>query len=284
MSFIFFGSDEFSVKVLETLAAGQRSPVLVVTAPDRPQGRHLVLTPPPAKVWATTQRIKICQPASLKCLKPDSPILTEGPKADFFLVASYGKIIPESILILPTKGTLNIHPSLLPAYRGPSPLETAILDGATETGVTIIKLDAEMDHGPILAQEKITLGVVDDFPILRDRLAVLGAELLLKILPKYLSGKLTPQEQNHAVATYTRKFTKTDGRLDPLAPAQENYRKILAFNPWPGAYLEAGDERIVIKNARLEEDHLIYDRVIPAGGREMSWEDYLRGRGSTKTE
>jgi len=281
MKFVFFGTDEFSVKVLTILATHNLFPKLIVTAPDRHQGRKLILTPPPVKVWAEARQLQIFQPGSLKKTEALPTLVETGQTADFALVASYGKIIPENILTLPAQDTLNIHPSLLPVYRGPSPLETAILDGATETGVTVIKLDAEMDHGPILAQKKTPLGQQEDFPTLRDRLAVLGAELLLKILPDYLSGQLKPQEQNHAEATYTKKFTKADGRLDPAATAQENYRKILAFNPWPGAYLEEGGERIVIKRAHLEDNRLIYDRVVPADRREMSWEDYLRGRTET---
>ncbi|MFA5022682.1 MAG: methionyl-tRNA formyltransferase [Candidatus Paceibacterota bacterium] len=290
VNFVFFGTDEFSVKVLDTLKEKGLIPSLIITGPDKPKGRKRLLTPPLSKVWGEENKIPVVQPTSLKDLGAELPNLEEfgssAPKFDFFLVASYGKIIPQEILDIPTHGTLNIHPSLLPKYRGPSPLETAILNGDSETGVAIMKLDAEMDHGPLLASEPFDLRSGQGIPLynfeqLRDKLAVLGAELLVEILPDYLAGKIEPQEQDHTQATYTKKFTKEDGLLglqdEPLA----NYRKILALNPWPGTYLNhngpAGKIRVIIKQAHLDESGLVYDRVIPAGRKEMSWEDFLRG-------
>lgn len=298
MNFAFFGTDEFSVKVLDTLKNKGLVPSLIITMPDKPQGRRMVMTPPLAKVWGEENKIPVMQPASLRETPTTLWATSQGSSAgkgvwDFFLVASYGKIIPQEILDIPAHGTLNIHPSLLPKYRGPSPLETAILNGDDETGVAIMKLDAEMDHGPLLASEPFDLCSGQDIPLynfeqLRDKLAVLGAELLAKILPDYLADKIEPQEQDHAQATYTKKFTKEDGKLDPQAPALNNYRKILALNPWPGTYLDyngpAGKIRVIIKQAHLEGDNppigeasLVYDRVVPAGRKEMSWTDFLNG-------
>jgi len=285
MNFAFFGTDEFSVKVLEILKDKGLVPSLVITTPDKPRGRKMVLTPPPVKVWAEKNGIEVVQPINLRETSTTLG-LTKGLSAgsgvfDFFLVASYGQIIPPEILDIPTHRTLNLHPSLLPKYRGPSPLETAILNGDIETGVTIMKLDAEMDHGPILASEKIKLNDKYNFEGLRDKLAVLGAELLAKILPDYLTRKITSQEQNHSQATYTKKFTKEDGFLEQQDLPLSNYRKILALNPWPGTYLDypgpTGKIRVIIKQAHLESDKLIYDRVTPAGKKEMVWADFLRG-------
>ena len=158
-TFAFFGTDEFSVVVLNTLKNLGFVPSFIITTPDQPKGRKMILTPPPVKVWAEENKIKIIQPTSLKNIDEQSRHALDGLNDQglplIFLVASYGKIIPKNILDIPTHGTLNIHPSLLPKYRGASPLETAILSGDTETGVTIIKLDEEMDHGPILIQESL---------------------------------------------------------------------------------------------------------------------------------
>lgn len=297
MTFAFFGTDEFSVKVLETLKEHGLIPKLIVTMPDKPQGRKMIITPPPVKIWGKENRIEVIQPPSLRY--PKSDLITQSTTSnlfvqnfDFFLVASYGKIIPQEILDLPTHGALNIHPSLLPKYRGPSPLATAILNGDAETGVTIIKLDAEMDHGPIIASESLDLSSGQGIPLynfeqLRDKSAILGAKLLSQILPAYLAGKIEPQEQDHHNTTCTKKFTKEDGRLGLQDLPLINYRKILALNPWPGTYLDypgpAGKIRVIVKRAHLrpavagEENKLVYDLVVPAGRREMTWQSFLAG-------
>jgi methionyl-tRNA formyltransferase len=303
--FAFFGTDEFSVRVLDTLKKAGLLPALIITVPDQPKGRKMLLTPPLAKVWAEENNIKYIQPANLKDLEEKSRTLLwaasqgkslGGKNWDFFLVASYGKIIPQDILDLPTHDTLNIHPSLLPKYRGASPLETSILNGDEETGVTIMLVDVQMDHGPIIAVEKIELNHLDkssgqaiplyNFEQLRDKLAEMGAELLIKILPDYLAGKTTPQDQDHDQATVTKKFTKEDGHLDPQSPALNRYRKIMALNPWPGTYLDypgpEGKIRLIIKQAHLEGDKLVYDRVTPEGRKEMDWNSFLNGLHATK--
>ncbi|KKS77941.1 MAG: Methionyl-tRNA formyltransferase [Parcubacteria group bacterium GW2011_GWA1_43_21] len=299
-TFVFFGTDEFSVQVLETLREDNLIPSLIITVPDKPKGRKMVLTPPPVKTWAEANEIEVIQPASLTHLevKPPSELIeklkvypvaknlnfsgTGAITYNLFLVASYGQIIPRAILDLPKNDTLNIHPSLLPKYRGPSPLETVILNGDRGTGVTIIKLDAEMDHGPIIAQEKFSLDDKNDFISLRDKSARLGAEMLIKILPAYLAGEIVPQEQDHSQATLTKKFTKEDGYLNPNDTDLVNWRKILALNPWPGAYIliEKDDLkiRLAVKSAHLDDQgQLIYDRVVPAGKKEMSWSDFQHG-------
>lgn len=307
LKFAFFGTDEFSVKVLDTLKEEGLIPSLIVTVPDQPKGRKMLLTPPLAKVWAEENGVGVIQPVSLKNLDEKSRSdlrLTKGTTSrthlgfDFFLVASYGKIIPQEILDIPTHGTLNIHPSLLPKYRGASPLETSILNGDEKTGVTIMLVDAQMDHGPIIATEKIELndksqhqepgqGIpLYNFEQLRDELAQRGAKLIAKILPDYLAGKITPKEQDHDQATVTKKFTKEDGYLDPQSPALARYRKILALNPWPGTYLDypgpKGKIRLIIKQAHLNEDKLVYDRVTPEGRKEMDWNSFLNGLHATK--
>jgi methionyl-tRNA formyltransferase len=279
-TFIFWGTDEFSVKILETLTKRELEPALIVTVPDKPQGRKNIIVPSPVKVWAQTKGIDILQPPSLR--NPDFAEQLKAKGAAFFLVASYGKIIPTDILAIPPKGTLNIHPSLLPKYRGPSPLETAILNGETETGVTIMLVDEEMDHGPILANQKISLRDQYNFERLRNETAVIGANLFADILPDYLAGSLESKVQEHPAATYTKKFTREDGQLNLSATPTENYRKILALNPWPGAYfIDQHNNRqikVKVKKAKLENGELIFERVIPEGRKEVSWADYLRGK------
>lgn len=286
MNIAFFGTDEFSVRVLETLKELGLKPSLIITVPDQPQGRKMIVTPPPAKVWAESNGINVAQPLNLKEDKELAIFDKALASYDLFLVASYGKIIPQNILDLPANGVLNIHPSLLPKYRGSSPLETAILNGDQETGVTIIKLDSLMDHGPIIAADKIKQNDNYNFEQLRDELATRGAKLFYQILPQYLNGEIIPQEQDHEQATLTKKFTKEDGYLDPQTPAIVRYRKILALNPWPGTFFDypapQGKIRLIVKKAHLEEDKLIYDRVVPAGRKEMSWNDFLLGLGPKK--
>jgi methionyl-tRNA formyltransferase len=288
---VFFGTDEFSVKVLETLRERGYLPALVVTVPDQPKGRKLVLTPPPAKLWAEQNNIPVTQPTSLKDLDSNSsPARTESARSggfvirnsSFSLVASYGKIIPQAILDLPKVGTLNIHPSLLPKYRGATPLESAILAGDEITGVTIIVLDAQMDHGPILAQKEISLTNWKPFyEELRDKLAEDGANLLLEYLPSWLEGKIKPGEQDHPSATFTIKITKEDGLINFDDQPEINFRKIRALTPWPGAYFfikkDDHDLRVIIKTAHLANGELILDRVLPEGKKEMDWESFKKG-------
>lgn len=272
---VFFGTDEFAVQVLETLAGNQMLPALIVTTPDRPRGRHLRLTPSPVKLWARDHSIPYLQPEKLS----DSVFLAKLKAISYnlFLVASYGKILSQSVIDLPTHGTLNLHPSLLPRHRGATPIQAAILNGETETGVTIISLDAQMDHGPILARERWSL-TGQDYPHLRDESATLGAKLFIKIIPDWLAGKLKTEEQDHTKATYTKKIKKEDGEIILSDDPELNYRKFLAHKPWPGTYFFAqvagARRRFIIKSAKLIAGQLVIERVIPEGKQEIDWTDY----------
>ncbi len=284
----FFGTPDFSVQVLNRLEAGGIIPDLIITNPDEPTGRKLIITPPPVKIWATTKNIPVIQPENLKTI----PIELEQD-FDLFIVVAYGKIIPESILNLPKHGTLNVHPSLLPKYRGPSPIQTAILNGDNETGVSIMLLDKEMDHGPTIAQEKITL--IDWNPYseeLRSRLAIIAGNLLKKIIPDWIGGKVKAIPQDHSLATFTKKIAKDDGYINPNLLLSDGrgvdnesemaWRKIRALNPDPGAYtvVEAKNgqkTRIKIIRAKFENNKLTIEKVIPEGKKEMGWEDWKRG-------
>lgn len=281
--FAFFGTDEFSIGVLEELKSAGFIPSLIVTAPDKPRGRKLVMTAPPVKVWAQKNNVQFLQPEKL-----DSSFIGQMSKVNcqLFIVASYGKIIPEKFLQIPAHQTLNVHPSILPKLRGPSPLETAILE-EKETGVTIMRLDEEMDHGPIAAQKKISVANWPPrYEDLENLLSREGGKLLSEILPSWLSGEILPTAQDDLQATYTKKITKEDGRIDLSDNPEKNFRKIQAFHKWPKAYffIKHGDteKRIIITDAELENNLLVIKKVIPEGKKEMSYRDFIRGYKTTE--
>ena len=287
--FIFFGTSEFSVIALETLRGRGILPLAIVTTPDRPQGRKLIITEPPTKVWAKEHSIGVFQ---FEKLDADAVSTLTKIKADLFIVASYGKIIPQSILDIPRFGCLNIHPSLLPKYRGASPLQTTIISDDHETGVTIIKMDAGMDHGPIVTSKKVSFeNWPPTFGDMEKQLAITGAEILADSIPAYISGSLEPTEQKHEEATFTKKIMKEDGLIDPFSADPQTlrlaYLKIHAFEGWPGAYFfterKGTKIRVVAKEAKYESgvdgspDTLTLTRVVPEGGKEMAYEDFQKG-------
>ena len=256
---IVFGTSEFAVPALKKLAADSNYEITaVITQPDKPAGRKLELSPSPVKLATEKLGLKVLQPPHLtspaRGEEKDGvlpPLNGEGKGgANLFIVASYGKIIPEAILDLPKYGTLNIHPSLLPKYRGPAPTQAAILNGDTETGVTIMKLDEEMDHGALLGSTKFKI-TNPKFQDLHDKLAEMGAELLIKILPDYISGKLTPKEQDHEKATFTKIIEKDDARIDWNKPAEEIDRQIRAYQVWPVAWTMLDGKRLKIFGAEI---------------------------------
>ncbi len=200
---------------------------------------------------------------------------------DVFIVASFGKILTRPLLDIPKKGTINVHPSLLPRLRGASPMRSAILNDERETGVSIMLMDEKMDHGPLLAQKKVA---IDPWPprgkVLDDLLSREGGALLAQVLPMWLSDELEPQEQNHDLATYCEKFTKEDGLLSLDDDAYRNLRKIRAYEGWPGTYAffeRAGRKlRVQILDAHVEGKKLVIDLVKPEGKKEMPYTDFLR--------
>lgn len=245
MKYIFFGTPEFAVIILKALMDAGYTPTLVVAAPDKPKGRGRALAPPPVKTLAEQYGIPIIQPATLKDAETTQTIAALEP--DLFIVAAYGAIIPKILLDIPKKGGLNIHPSLLPKYRGPSPVQAAILHGDETTGVTIILMDEKMDHGPILAQRELTPNIQCFSPTLNVgrcptaeelsvKLANLGAQLLIETIPKWLAAKIVPQPQDHHKTTYTKLITKEDGRIDWRKSAEEIERMVRAYTPWPSAW------------------------------------------------
>ncbi len=282
--FVFFGSSEFSVYVLEELLLHGLKPTLILTTPDKPQGRKLVLTPNIIKTWAKDHNIEVLDPGSLK------PNTDSGQKtiaqlsalnSELFLVASYGKIIPKEIFEIPEKKTLNIHPSLLPKYRGASPIQSQILEDEKKIGVSIMQIEETMDTGPVLIQKEIKFED-GEWPIGRNKLekilAVEGARAFAHIYQEWLAGAINPIIQNESEATYCQKIEKQDGLIDLKDDPYQNLLKIRAYEEWPGTYFFYEGKRIVIKEADLENGELRIKRIVPEGKKEMSYEDFLRGQ------
>jgi len=285
VQFIFFGTPRLSVYVLDELEARGFVPQLIVAAPDKPQGRGMKLKSPPTKEWALKRSIEVMQPAKL-----DTAFVSavQKNKWDLFIVAAYGKILPEELLSIPRCGTLNVHPSLLPRWRGPSPIQAAILHD-DYTGVSIMQIDKEMDHGPIVVQQRLdTDRWPEEATALGQKLFTEGGRLLADNILPWLSGEITPREQDHLAATYCKKIQKDDGLINLTEDPKINIRKIKAFSGRPGAYffterlpaLQAGNGkrlRVKITEASLQDKTLVIERVIPEGKGEMSYDDFLRG-------
>ncbi|HEY4486260.1 MAG TPA: methionyl-tRNA formyltransferase [Candidatus Paceibacterota bacterium] len=272
--FIFFGTDEHAGTILDELKSAGLVPSLIVTAPDRPKGRGLQMTPPPVKLWAQKNDTPVLQSEKLDTAFAGQLSQVNG---QLFVVARYGKIIPKEILTMPKHGALNVHPSLLPFFRGPSPAQSQILEAVSETGVTIILLDEKVDHGPILAQEVVPMP--EPLPRayeLEDMLAHLGGKLLAETIPQWIAGEIDPQEQDHGNATFTKKIKKEDGLIDRAGNPELNLRKIRAYDPWPGTYFFKDSTRVKIIDATLEDRKLKITRVIPEGKKEMDYETFLR--------
>ena len=244
---IFFGTSVFAVPALKALKKGGFNIVAVITNPDEMASRKQVFTSPPVKIAAEKLGLRMLQPIKLKNDSAlTSALLSLHP--DLGVMVSYGKIIPEEIINIFPKRLLNIHPSLLPKYRGPSPIQYTLLNGDRETGVTIIKVDETVDHGPIVAQSaKRQVQSDEKYKELHDELSELGAELLIKVLPSYLKGKIISVEQNHDAATHTKMIKKEDGRIDWHKTADHIFNMYRAFHVWPGIFT---NEKRKMKNEK----------------------------------
>lgn len=233
---IFFGASKFATPSLEALIKNKYNVIAVVTQPDREAGRGYEKNISPAKETALKYGVKILQPEKIKDAEFIEVMKEMSPELN--IVCSYGKIIPEEIIEIPKYKTLNIHPSLLPKYRGSSPIQTAILHGDKETGITIMLIDKEMDHGPIIKNQKIKIKNqnIITYEELSKQLAQKSADLLIKTLPDWFAGKITPYEQNHNEATFTRIFVKEDGKIYWNKTSDEIDRQTRALNPWPGTF------------------------------------------------
>ncbi|MDE2213330.1 MAG: methionyl-tRNA formyltransferase [Patescibacteria group bacterium] len=280
--FAFFGTPGFGVHVLSALESHGLIPALVVTAPDKPRGRGRILSPSPVKTWALERGIEVVTPATLK----DPSFIAELSNTDWdvFIVAAYGKLIPRALLTMPRGGALNIHPSLLPKLRGPSPARSAILSDMRETGVSIMQMSEEMDKGPVIAQARIEIAPEEWPPkgaLLEELLATEGGTLLAETLPEWLKGDIKAEPQEESAATDTKKFIDEDARINLTGDPRKEFLKIQAFDESPRAHFFAHDAsgkqiRVNILEAELRDSSLILTKVVPEGKREMSWEEFLR--------
>ena len=297
---IFAGTSEFAKPYLVALLNDADFDVLgVITKNDKPFGRSQELAMPPIKELALKHSLRIWQPEKLK---ESDQIIKEiaSLKPDILVVVAYGQIIPKKLLDTFKVGCFNVHPSLLPLYRGASPIQNTLLNGDTETGITIMLIDEKMDHGDILAVKKISLTGEETNESLHNDLALDGVPLLLKTIKDYYLGNLKPQPQNDALATFCRLITKDDGKIDWNLPAKKIKSQINAFHPWPGTWTTLSGQRLkifspvkivnktgsagsveLINNEMIiycGQDALIVDKVQLSGKKIMSASDFCRGQ------
>jgi len=298
MRVLFFGSAVIAFQTLEALLASSQDELVgVVTQPDRPGGRKLKTTPCPVKVFAQKRGLPVFSPE--KVGSSESLEALKELKADLFVVVAYGQYIPQSVLALPPFGSINLHPSLLPKYRGSSPIQWALADGEAVTGVTILYVSEKMDAGDILCQREVPIRMEDTALTMVPVLSRAGAELLMEAVDQIHCGTVDAAPQNDALATEARKLTKEDGRLDWTLPARTLNNRIRGFISWPGCFCEAGSGRIKVFRARVESESGVPGEILdvsgegplvatgegalrllelqPAGKRAMDGAAYLRG-------
>jgi len=253
LKIIFMGTPDFGAPSLLSLI-DQVNVLAVVTQPDKKVGRKQEVTESPIKKLALKHGIEILQPEKVKG-NAEFIQRVKDLQPDLIVVVAYGFILPQEILDIPKYGVINVHASLLPKYRGASPIQAAILNGDKETGVTIMLIDDEVDHGPVLSEKTITITSSDNFESLHDKLAQLGADLLKDTLPKYISGEIEAVSQNEADATYCKILTKEDGKIDWAKPAEEIERQVRAFTPWPGSFAYWEDQTLKVLKAKYHNDN-----------------------------
>ncbi|HSL44968.1 MAG TPA: methionyl-tRNA formyltransferase [Anaerolineales bacterium] len=292
---VFMGSPDFALPTLRALAQNYKV-VGVVTQPDRASGRGRELRPPPVKLLAQELDIPIIQPEKLR--QPEAMEQLQAWKPDLIVVAAFGQILKKDVLYLPRFGCINVHASLLPRWRGAAPINAAILHGDQETGVTIMKMDVGLDTGPILSQRSIPLTREDTAGSVFEKLSQLGADLLIETLPGYFSGEILPTPQPEEGMTYAPMLKKEEGQLDFTRPAEELERRVRAFNPWPGAFMDFDGTLLKVHRAHVEAGNaeagerlvyrdqpavgtgdglLILDAVQPAGKKPMNGKSFLAG-------
>jgi methionyl-tRNA formyltransferase len=297
---VFLGSGGFGAPALRKLAEHPRVRLVgVITAPARPAGRHATLTTTPIEALARELGIgPVLTPERLR--SPDAIAAVLGLEPELAVLADYGQLVPPALLDLP-HGALNLHPSALPRWRGASPVPATIASGDAASAVTLMRMDAGLDTGPLVASEPVALTGRETAPELEERLSELGADLLARSLPDWLDGGLPAVPQSEEGASVTRQLRRADGRLDPARPAAELERLVRAYQPWPGTFVEIDGERLAVLAARVApavagddagavvrqgsepalvaaDGRLVLERVTPPGKRPMPGADWLRGR------
>ncbi|MFA4941260.1 MAG: methionyl-tRNA formyltransferase [Patescibacteria group bacterium] len=295
---IFAGTPDFAIPSFQSLINENNFEILaVITQPDKKQGRKQILSPTPVKITAENYKIAVWQPEKIK--EYEKEIIKANP--DLGVVIAYGQIIPQDILDIPRYGWINIHASLLPKYRGAACVQAAILAGDQETGITIMKIDKGLDTGPILKQTKIKINKEDTAETLSDKLAKLGAEIIVETLKNYISGKIKPKNQSNSESTYVPTLSKADGKIDWQKNAEEIERMTRALNPWPGTWTELNGKKIKIISAfpnilkinkykigetflsdgklavQCGQNALLIKRLQLEGKKETTAEEFLRG-------
>jgi methionyl-tRNA formyltransferase len=282
LNIVMYGTGALAEQALLTMQQANIVPKILITKPDAAVGRSRAKTPPNIAIIAKSFGIHVLQPNKLQ----DISHILEEFDLDIGIVASYGKILPQDVLDIPIYGTLNIHPSLLPKYRGPTPIETALTSGDNEFGVSIMFLDSQVDHGPVLYQKEF-----DDFEKLPDatldtfeKLAgIYGASMLVtSVLEPFIHGAITAKEQDHENATYTRKFSKEDGKVDIENDSLDKILQVYrATTSWPGCYFlhmhKGSYIRVKISKMTKEGEDITITHVVPEGRKEMSWESFKNG-------
>lgn len=249
MKIVFMGTPDFSVETLKQIIAAGHEVSLVVTQPDRPRGRGKKPSYSPVKEFAVEHNIPCFQPEKIRdesCIE-----ILERENADIFVVVAFGQILPQRILDIPKYGCMNVHASLLPAYRGAAPIQWSVINGDSETGITTMQMDAGMDTGDILLQERITISPDETGGSLFDKLAAAGGALCVKTLEQIQDGTIHPVPQDHEAATYTRMISKKDGQIDFSISAKKIECLIRGMNPWPSAYTYIGKKMLKIWNAEV---------------------------------
>jgi methionyl-tRNA formyltransferase len=242
---VFFGTPDFALPTLAALDAAGLRPQRVVTQPARPAGRGQAPQEPPVAVWAREHGCEVLQPERVR--DPDFLAAMAAARPDVAVVVAFGQIFPQELLDLPRHGCINLHASLLPKYRGAAPIQTALAEGQKRTGVTTMLMEEELDSGPILLQEETDIGPTETAGRLSERLAAIGAELLVKTLQGLAKGKLTPKKQRDDQATYAGRLSKRDGKANWALEAPDLYNRLRALTPWPGmaAHFRGRPVRIV---------------------------------------
>ncbi len=243
MRILFMGTPDFALFSLRALVEAGEDVIAVVTQPDKPKGRGYALTPPPVKVYAAEQGIAVLQPNTLRGEEFAETLAQLDP--DVIVVVAYGKILPANVLDFPAYGCINVHGSLLPAYRGAAPMQRAILEGMQETGITTMRMDVGLDTGDMLLCEKLRIEANDNFETVHDKLGMLGANVLLRTLDELEKGTLTPIPQDDSKATYAAKIEKADCLLDFSQPAQAVHDRIRALSPFPLAFTHTPDGKML---------------------------------------
>lgn len=261
--YVFFGSPEFAAIILQKLIDAGLPPLTVICNPDRPVGRKKIITPPPAKLIAKKNNIPVWQPEKLDA---EFKSKLANPKLDFTVIAAYSQILKKDVLSIARLGAIGVHPSLLPKYRGATPIQNAILNGETESGITLFLVDEKVDHGPILSASKQSLAEKENYQALHDKLAELGAKLLIQTIPDFFTGKIKPQPQDESKATLTEKFTTQDGyvNLQKDNPVMVE-RKIRALNPEPGVWTIYNSKRTKLLEAEITVGQIKLKKIQEAG-------------------